>query len=131
MEEALIAKLLATSGVASLAQARVFPGRRPQGSALPAIVLNRISGAPIYTDQGESGLATARIQFDCWGTTFTSAKRTARAVIAALSAFFGTAGDYTFQYILLDAERDFSETGSNATEYLFRTTLDFIVWYEN
>lgn len=93
--------------------------------------MNRISGAPVYTDQGESGLATARVEIDCWGATYTSAKQTARAVIAALSAFVGTAGSYTFQYVLLDAERDFSEAGSNAAEYLYRTNLDFIVWYDN
>jgi hypothetical protein len=131
MEEGLIAKLLATSGVTSLVQARVYPGRRPQASVLPAVAMNRISGAPVYTDQGEAGLATARVEIDCWGETYTSAKQTARAVIAALSAFFGTAGGYTFQYVLLDAERDFSEAGSNAAEYLYRTNLDFIVWYQN
>lgn len=131
MEEGLIARLLATSGVTNLVSQRVYPGRRPQGSSLPTITLSRISGAPMYTDDGETGLASARVQVDCWGTTYTSAKNAARAAIDSFSAYFGSSGGYTFQYVLLDAERDFSEPGADSAEYLYRTSLDFIVWYNN
>lgn len=131
MEEGIIARLLATSGVTALVSARVYPGRRPQASPLPAIDVSSIGGAPIYTDDGESGLASARIEVNCWGETYTSAKTVARAVKASLSAFVGTAGGITFQNVLLDAERDFNESGGNASEYLFRTNLDVIVWFEN
>jgi hypothetical protein len=131
MEEGIISKLLASSGVAALVSTRVYPGRRPQASALPAIDVASISGAPIYTDQGEAGLATGRVEVNCWGATYTSSKLVARAVTAALSAFFGEVSGIKFQYILKDAERDFSEGGSSAAEYLYRTNLDFIVWWEN
>jgi hypothetical protein len=130
MEEGIIGKLLATSGVTSLVSTRIYPGAIPQAAAMPAISVQRISGAPVYTDQGEAGLASARLEIDCWAETYSAAKQAARAVIAALSAFVGTQGSQTFQYVLLDAERDFREGGSNAAEYLFRTNLDFIVWYE-
>jgi hypothetical protein len=131
MEEGIIAKLLATGGVTALVATRVYPGRRPQASALPAIDIASISGVPVYTDDGESGLASARVEINCWGQTYSSAKTVARAVKASLSAFVGQSAGITFQNILLDSERDFSETGSNAAEYLFRTNLDFIIWYEN
>jgi hypothetical protein len=130
MEEGIIARLLATGGVTTLVSTRVSPGRRPQGSALPAIDVITISGAPVYTDDGESGLASARIEINCWGQTYSSAKAVGRAVKASLSAFVGESGGITFQTILLDAERDFNETGSNAADYLFRTNLDFIVWWK-
>jgi hypothetical protein len=130
MEEGIVARLLGTSGVTALVSTRVYPGRRPQASALPAIDFNTISGAPVYSNDGESGLASARVEINCWGTTYSSAKHVARAVKDSLSAFVGQAGGITFQNVLLDAERDFSETGSNAAEYLFRTNLDFIVWFE-
>ena len=130
MEEALIAKLLADGGVAALAGTRVFPVARPQGSELPAITLSRVSGKPVYTDQGQSGIAEARAQLDCWGVSYDSAKSLARAVAASLSAFFGTVDAVTFQNVLLDLERDSRESGSNAPEYLYRVQLDFIVWYE-
>lgn len=131
MEEAIRSRLLATSGVTSLVGSRVYWGSRPQGGTLPDIIIRNISGAPIYTDDGESGLAEARLEIDCYGETFGNAKSVARAVIVSLSAFFGQVGGVTFQYILLDSERDFRDAGINADEYLFRTNMDFIVWYEN
>lgn len=131
MEEALIAKLLADGGVAALVGNRVFPVSRPQASALPALTLATMSNVPVYTDQGEAGIAEARVQIDCWGADYGSVKLTARAVKAALSAFFGTVEGVVFQYVLLDGERDGRETGSNAPEYQFRTQLDFRVWFEN
>jgi Protein of unknown function (DUF3168) len=130
MEEAIITRLLGDSGVAALAETRVFPGSRPQGSALPALVMNRISGGPEYADDGEVGLEQGRIQIDCWAATYTEAKLLARAVTASLSAFEGTVGDTTFQLIELDIERDLREGGGNSADYPFRTALDFLVWAE-
>jgi hypothetical protein len=130
MEGALIALLLADSGLVAIAAARVYPGSRPQGSALPAIVLARVSGAPLYADDGEVGLGQARIQIDCWAATYGEAKTLARAVTACLSGFEGTVGDTVFQFIELDTERDLREGGSDAADYPFRTALDFLVWTE-
>lgn len=128
MEEAIIARLLGDAGVLVLVGNRVFPVSRPQGSALPAATVMRISGAPIMDDGGESGLLDARIQIDCWGATYTSAKLLARAVLTSLSAFRGTVGSTEFENIELDTERDSREGGGNAETYEFRTSLDFFVW---
>jgi len=125
MEEGLIYLLLSSAGVGN----RVYPGTRPQASALPAIVLNTISSTPSYSDDGEDGIREDRVQIDCWGSTYASAKSVARAVTTALSAYRGTVDDVTFQYITLDLQHDFRESGSNAAEYLFRTSLDFLVTY--
>lgn len=130
MEEGIVARLLTDSGVAALVSDRVYPVSVPQASPMPAIAYVRISGQPVYTSDGESGLASARLEIDCWGETYTSAKQVARAVIESLSAWFGTSASIVFQFVLLDTERDFREGGSNNSEYLFRTNLDLIVWYE-
>jgi hypothetical protein len=130
MEQAIIARLLADSGVATIAGTRVFPGSRPQASALPAVVFNVVSGAPVYTDDGEAGIAENRVQIDCWGETYTAAKQLAGAVKESLSAFVGEVAGVTFQNVLLITERDRRESGSNAPEYLFRTMLEFTVWHE-
>lgn len=126
MEEAIRTRLLATTAVTTLVGNRVYWGSRPQGGLLPDVVLMRISGAPIYTDDGEADLASARIEAQCYAHTYASAKAVGRAVSGSLSAFFNT----YFRNILLDSERDFREGGSNAAEYLFRSNLDFIVWWK-
>lgn len=131
MEEALITKLLGTTAITNLVSTRVFVGARPQASTLPAIVINRISGAPLYSDDGEDGLEESRFQIDCWGLTYSSAKAVARAVRTALSAFQGTVSGVNFRYVSLDLEHDIQETGSNTTDYPFRTSLDFIFMFDN
>jgi hypothetical protein len=130
MEQAIIARLLATGGVTAIAGDRVFPGARPPAAALPAVVFNVVSGAPVYTDDGDAGLAENRVQIDCWAETYTAAKELAVAVKASLSGFVGTVAGVTFQNLLLITERDRREGGSNARDYLFRTLLDFTVWHE-
>jgi hypothetical protein len=127
IEEAIIQRLLATSAVATIVGTGVYPGAKPQGAPLPAIVFNKISGAPLYDDKGEAGIEESRLQIDCWATSYTAAKGLARAVRDSLSAFFGTSEGVESLYCTLETERDLRESGSNAAEYLHRTSMDFLI----
>jgi len=131
VEEALIAYLLAATAVSTLVGTRVVPYSLLQGSSLPAVTVQRISGAPLYADDGETGLENPRFQIDAWALTYSQAKTLARAVKDTLSAFAGTTGGVLFQYIMLENEQDLREGGANAAEYRYRTSLDFIVWNSN
>lgn len=121
--------ILADAGVSGSIGSRVYAGRRPQGSDLPAITFHSVSGAPIYADDGEAGLHNSRIQCDCWGMDFAAARDLADLLIEALSAVRDvTQGGTTFIYILVDNEQNLEEGGSNTSQYLFRTSVDFEVW---
>lgn len=128
MEAALIARLLATAGVTALVSTRVNWSRRPQGSALPAIVLHRIDGTPDVHHSGRSGLVTSRVQCDCWAESYGAAKAIARAVETAITAQTFTQGATRFDAILIDSERDDT---SDETTPLFRTSLDLLVQSAN
>lgn len=125
MEAALIAQLLATTGITALVGNRINWARRPQGSALPAIVLHRIDGSPDYHLTGSSGLVESRVQVDCWGLSYGSAKAVARAVEAAVSAARFTRGAIRFDAILIVDERDTTFDEGNVP--IFRTSLDLQV----
>lgn len=128
MEAALIAKLLATTAITNLVSTRINWSRRPQAEALPAIVLHVIDRLPDVTHGGASGLLVSRVQVDCWGASFGSAKAVARAVEAAITAQSFTQGVVRFDAILIDAERDDT---SDETTPLFRTSLDLIIQSAN
>lgn len=128
MEAALIAKLLATAGVTNLVSTRINWSRRPQGAALPAIVLQRVSGTPDVHHAGASGLVVSRVQVDCWAASYGSAKAVARAVETAVTAQTFTQGATRFDVILIDSERDDS---TDETTPLFRTSLDLMVHHAN
>lgn len=128
MEGALIDLIKTDPTIAAVVGDRVFPLRRAQGSAYPAIVVTRISGQPLYADDGEVGLQDARVQIDSVAQSYTAAKDLAQMVRRLLSAFSGVHQGITFSYIMLDEERDLAESGANAAEYPTRVALDCIVW---
>jgi hypothetical protein len=131
MEELVIARLLATAGVTALAGQRVEPGRRTQGSPFPSIVVNRISGEPMLSDDepGADELTDSRIQIDCWAETYAGAKLLARAVRAALRGYSTTAIGSGVHFTFPELERDFNETGANQADYPFRVNLEFNIWH--
>lgn len=122
MEEALLALLLASSGVTALVSGRVDWGVRPQGSALPAVALHLISGGRDLTLDGP-GHREARVQVDCWASDFGGAVTLGRAVETALSGH----RDTNFQAVLLLNEGSDSEDGIPGAGRLFRRRLDFFV----
>lgn len=128
MEAALLAKLLASAGVTALVSTRINWSRRPQGEALPAIVLHRIDGQPDYHHAGRSGLVQSRVQVDIWAASYGSAKAIARAVETAITAQTFTQGATRFDVILIADERD---STFDETTPLFRTSLDLIVQSAN
>ena len=126
MEELLLSRLEASTALTALVADRIQWGRREQASILPAVTLNKVTGGPLYADEGEVGLAEHRIQIDCWGDSFASATAIARAVHAQLSGYT----DANFEYISLDAERDLSEGGANQANYEYRTSMDFVILHK-
>lgn len=129
LEGALIQYLLAGAGVTAIVGDRVTPISRTQGDPLPAVTVTRVSGAPLYADDGEVGLTNARVQVDSWAETATAARDLSDAVRTRLSAVQDVLqSGVTFIYIMLDNEQDFREGGSQEPDYLFRVSQDFIVW---
>lgn len=128
MEAALMAKLLASASITALVSTRINWSRRPQGSALPCIVLHRIDGTPDVHHGGASGLVQSRVQIDCWGASYGAAKAIARAVETAVTAQTFTQGAIRFDVILVADERD---STFDETTPIFRTSLDLLVFSAN
>ena len=131
MEEALRAHLLADPAITGLVGQRVHWGRRPQAGALPSIILFRMGGDRHYATDGPSDLVASRVQVDCWGTSYGSAKNVARAVRDRLSGMREVVNGVAFRGSFIDAERDFSEGPAGADVNIYRTSLDFILWTDD
>lgn len=125
MEAALVAKLLASSGVTALTGARINWLRRPQAEALPAIVLQLVDGVPDYLLDGSYSLTESRVQMDAWARSFKQAKQIARAVEAALSGQRFTLSGVRFEGVFIASERD--DTFDETPDAYFRTSLDLMV----
>lgn len=129
MEEALRECLLAATAVSALVGKSVHWVQSPQGTPSPRIVLYRISGIRNMRMDGPTGLVASRVQIDCLGRSYESAKTVARAVEARLSGYSGTFSGVVFQGCFLIAERDDHED-AETPDKLFRTSLDFNIWHK-
>jgi hypothetical protein len=84
VEEALVSALLNNAALAALVSTRIDWLLRPQGSAVPAITLQVVSGTMAHTFQGRDGLTEYLVQIDVWADTYGSMKTVQRALTAAL-----------------------------------------------
>jgi len=126
MEEALRTHLASDAGVSSLVSDRIVWSSRPQGEALPCIVLHRITGARDYHLMGRSGLVESLVQIDCWAATWLAAKGVGRAVVDALDSLVTT----PFQKGFVTSERDTFEVDADGRGF-HRTIIEARVWHED
>lgn len=124
MEADLRAMLLA----ADLGAERIAWGERPQGGPLPAIVLTRISGSPIYAQDGVAGMTETRVQADVWtDALYSDALIVGKALEALLSGYRGTFGSTRFHGVFSQGASDSREAGTGDADRFFRVSIDFII----
>jgi hypothetical protein len=128
MQEALTAYLLGSSGLAALVSNRITWAARPQASALPSVTLHTIDDIPGYVTTGPDGLASSRIQVDCWGLTYAEAKLASRAVEARLSGMSVTVSGVALRGGFKQGERDSFEQAAAGGD-VYRTSTDYIIWH--
>lgn len=61
-----------------------------QGSALPAVVVQQISGAPVYVVAGRLPNSSTRMQFTCYGVNNAAGMAALSNLVRALTSFFDT-----------------------------------------
>lgn len=124
MEGALRARIVA---LATAAAARVYWVDRPQGTNLPSVTLQVVTGdySPTYNN-GLQTFRSPRVQLDAWATTYAGAKAIVDAIIAGLTAKQTGNGIY-FDQIEFEGERDGLESVAGVSVY--RRGIDLIVWH--
>lgn len=129
MEEALRAALLAQTALANLVSNRIYWLQRPQGSALPSITLQVVSGAPDYHMDGRDDLVGKLVQIDIWASTYSTMKPIERALIATLDALRG--GPFWGAFIQSQRETTEAQDGPDATgsTTYFRSSTDARIWH--
>lgn len=125
VEEDLVTLVAGTAAITSIISTRMWPSRRPQGSAVPSLVYQRISTPRRSTHTGPSGLAWPRFQFSCWGATLNAASDLADQLRFALDGYQGTVGGTYFAGIHIANELDDEDTETGH----WRRIVDYTVWH--
>lgn len=130
MEAALTSLLTGDGRVSLLAGDRVNWVRTPQEvTAYPRAVLQVISGDVDTTNDGASGLESARVQIDCYGETYKSAKALSDAILSVLSGYRGIVAGVRIHGGLVDSKRDLPAADSGDVKRLFRRSADIFIWH--
>lgn len=133
MEEALVERLRASTGVA--AAAGTVNGRpavdwierhSDAASAFPALTLQVIAPGRLYDLDGPAGLQQRLVQADTWGLSYAAAKTLARATIAELEQA-KTVDDIRFHRGRLRTERDMPPEDLGSNMRVYRVNMDFII----
>ncbi len=84
--------LLANTALAALIGTRIYPLQLPQNAVLPAVVQQTVSDVHELHQSGPAGYPTARVQYDCWGASYLSARAVAAALRMAVDGTYGAMG---------------------------------------
>jgi len=131
LEKAVRAVLLANGTVAGLVSTRVYPQRRPMGTAVPAVIYQTVFQETNQALATQAGLKRSRISVECIDNTYGDTKTLRDAVQTALINYSGTTSGETIHSLRLESAVDMDEVNEPAGEFgFFRTILDFIIWHE-
>lgn len=114
--------LLSDASVGAIVDTRIYALRAPQDVPTPYVLLSTISYESINTLAGRTGLETARVRCDLYGSSYNELVGESGLVEAICAA--------------LDAATDFSALFVFGTELfeddtkLYHVVLDFSVWYD-
>lgn len=137
MEEAIAAKLLASTALVAVVGSRITWGDRLQGGGYPAVTFGLATNTPVYADGGFQGLTGATLQIDCWAVPAdgvngqSKAMQVARLVMAALQNVTFTQGGVNFVCVIpSSAGRDMPAETDQAGAIVSRRMLEFQLWHK-
>lgn len=96
VEKDLRTYMLSRSAINSLIGTRMWSHKPPQDPTFPYVTYFRVSTpVRVRSQEGDSSLTTARIQYSSWGLTPDSVEALAEAIENEMKSFSGTAGSST------------------------------------
>lgn len=125
LAEALSARLAAAAPVTAIVGTRIYWNQRPQGTEVPAVVLNYAGGTEEESLESDAAdYAETNIRADCFGQSGLQSKQLAIAVRNALKPA-GTQGSFSFDDSTVSRPIDLGEFGVPGWQH--RETLDCVI----
>ena len=111
---------------------RIFPGRAIHGTRGEVIVIQDITGQPIYTIDLEAGIADKVVQVDCYSSSPRAAYTLAELVRDRLSGYRGTIGTTTPVLAqscrIISSGQEVDQPTDSSDRWIHRYRLDFALF---
>ena len=125
--EPTIAALLGSAASRPDSTNGVFPVQAPDQPTAPYVVLSQSSGEPLsVTLDGTGPLTSEGWKIACYGSTYSNAKKLAKAVRTFLLSLTGDAGDISLSGAYCKSEADEAESLQRGTLFCTNINFDFI-----
>jgi hypothetical protein len=125
LAEALSARLAAAGAVTAIVGTRIYWNQRPQGTEVPAIVLNYVGGFEVENLESDTAdTFSTNLRVDCFGINSLQSKQIAVAVRNALKPA-GSQGGFEFDDSTISRPIDLGEFGVPGWQH--RATLDCVI----
>ncbi len=141
LEQAILTALRSDASLAALVGTRVHHVVLPQGSALPAVVFQRVSTVPQHAMGADAALTMARIQV----TSLANADLTQGAVIGVLDVasavkaalrdrrgLLGGASGVSVDRVFYEGDRvTYDDDPDGTYPGVWQVDQDYLVWYQD
>ena len=129
-EKALHNILSTTGGVTQIVGDDIYPVQIPQGTGLPAIAYQQISGPRLYQLDAAMGWVESRYQITMWADTYLGACDLSTAVRAAVSGYSGTVASLDIDHIFVTDEGDMSSLVADNSELgMYGKRIDALITF--
>lgn len=130
IETGLMTFLLSKSGITSLVGQRIHYVQAPQDVAAPYLVLQKISGPRIESNDGNSKLASPRFQITAFAAKYGTAKTVIEAVRTALQGYQGMMGGQSGVYVHGAHLEDETDLDPGERSGLYGVSADYFIWHK-
>lgn len=127
METALRARLLADATVAAIVGTRVDWDVRPQGDALPALVLETVNGTRSQHHSGFDTFQPTDVQFNCFAGSKKIAVDLREAVIAAITPAANAGGTAFLRAQNVETRQ---RPDNVSTGIIYREIVEATIWHD-
>lgn len=124
--------LMSNANVRNLVGDRIYTHILPQGALTPAVVLNKISTRHFHELSKLAGVASVRLQMDCYADNADDANATAEAIReSGILSFKGTTNGVDIRGARLEegARYDIDEARDGSDDHRYITSFDLVVDY--
>lgn len=130
IDEALYDLLATHSALTAYVKTRIFPLVIPQGTVMPCVTYQQITGQRQHTSGGAFGTVQSTFQIDCWSETPKQAHQIAEVIRKLLDGYQDTNESMYIQAAFLMDEGDTINTVAGTDELTrFGKRLDFEIWF--
>ena len=126
VEKDMVTYILTRTAITDIIVDRIYYHKLPQTATFPAITFFRVSTpVRVRSQQGDSSLVTARIQYSSWGTTPESVETLADAFEDEFKSFSGTAGSSTVYATIVENRLSMYDSESK----YYHIPIDLMIQY--